>query len=231
MPRSARNESKIKLQDFENSAIILPMKVSILKKILISVVLFVTFISMCSFVNYFREFYENDEPNSETITVIGDSYAGYFAGYESFRDYNIDIYARAGQSTEVNYLMMQDGFKADSMVYVISIGVNDHTNNIDLDKFRERIESLIKVCAKNGKRVILHTYMNYIHEFPVEYYKYKESDYDKILRELGNKYINAYYIDMSDYNNEIYLQDDHIHYNKIFYDELYNRMKTALTKF
>lgn len=187
--------------------------------------------SMCSFVNYFREFYENDDPNSETITVIGDSYAGYFAGYESFRDYNIDIYARAGESTEVNYLMMQDGVRADSMIYVISIGVNDHTNNIDLDEFRDRIESLIKFCAKNGKRVILHTYMNYIHEYPIEYYKYTEADYDKILRELGNKYMNAYYIDMSDYNNEMYLQEDHIHYNKTFYDELYNRMREALKKF
>ena len=73
--------------------------------------------------------------------------------------------------------------------------------------------------------------MNYIHEYPEEMYKYKESDYDKILRELGNKYMNAYYVDMSDYNNEKYLQDDHIHYNKVFYDELYNRMVAALKQF
>lgn len=209
------------------------MRIKVFKRVLAVALAFSVFLSINSFavITYFKQYYENDEPNSETITVIGDSYAGYFAGYESYRDYNIEIYARAGQSTEVNYLMMQDGFKADSMVYVISIGVNDHTNNVDLDEFRDRIESLIKVCAKNGKRVILHTYMNYIHEYPEEMYKYKESDYDKILRELGNKYINAYYVDMSDFNNEIFLQEDHIHYNKIFYDELYNRMCAALKKF
>ena len=209
------------------------MRIKVFKRVLAVALAFSVFFFFFSFavITYFKQYYENDEPNSETITVIGDSYAGYFAGYESYRDYNIEIYARAGQSTEVNYLMMQDGFKADSMVYVISIGVNDHTNNVDLDEFRDRIESLIKVCAKNGKRVILHTYMNYIHEYPEEMYKYKESDYDKILRELGNKYINAYYVDMSDFNNEIFLQEDHIHYNKIFYDELYNRMCAALKKF
>lgn len=209
------------------------MRIKVFKRVLAVALAFSVFLSINSFavITYFKQYYENDEPNSETITVIGDSYAGYFAGYESYRDYNIEIYARAGQSTEVNYLMMQDGFKADSMVYVISIGVNDHTNNVELDEFRDRIESLIKVCAKNGKRVILHTYMNYIHEYPEEMYKYKESDYDKILRELGNKYINAYYVDMSDFNNEIFLQEDHIHYNKIFYDELYNRMCAALKKF
>ena len=209
------------------------MRIKVFKRVLAVALAFSVFLSINSFaeITYFKQYYENDKPNSETITVIGDSYAGYFAGFESFRDYNIEIYARAGQSTEVNYVMMQDGFKADSMVYVISIGVNDHTHSVDLDEFRDRIESLIKVCAKNGKRVILHTYMNYIHEYPEEMYKYKESDYDKILRELGDKYINAYYIDMSDYNNKIFLQDDHIHYNKAFYDELYNRMVVALKQF
>lgn len=209
------------------------MRINILKRVLALVLAFIVFLSINAFaaVNYFKQYYENDEPNSETLTVIGDSYAGYFAGYESYRDYNIDIYARAGQSTEVNYLMMQDGFKADSNIYVISIGVNDHTNNVNLDEFKERIETLIKKCAKNGKRVILHTYMNYIHELPDNMYKYREFDYDMILRDLGNKYMNAYYVDMSDYNNEIFLQEDHIHYNKVFYDELYNRMVVALKQF
>lgn len=209
------------------------MRIKVFKRVLAVALALCIFLSVNSFaaINYFKQYYENDEPNSETLTVIGDSYAGYFAGFESFRDYNIDIYARAGESTEVNYLMMQDGFKADSYIYVISIGVNDHTNNISLDEFRNRIETLIKTCAKNGKRVILHTYMNYIHEYPENMYKYSESDYDKILRELGNKYMNAYYVDMSDYNNEKYLQDDHIHYNKVFYDELYNRMVAALKQF
>lgn len=209
------------------------MRIKVFKKVLALALALCIFLSINSFasINYFKQYYENDEPNSETLTVIGDSYAGFFAGFESFRDYNIDIYARAGQSTEVNYLMMKDGFKADSNIYIISIGVNDHTNNIDLGEFRERIEALIKICAKNGKRVILHTYMNYVHEYPEIMYKYKEADYDNILRELGNKYMNAYYVDMSDYNNEKYLQEDRIHYNKVFYDELYNRMVVALKQF
>ena len=182
-------------------------------------------------VTYFKRLYKTDKPNSDTITVIGDSYAGWFAGYESFKDYHIAIYANAGKSTEINFDMMEDGFKSPSDIYIISIGVNDHANNIDIDQFKFRIETLIKTCSKNGKRVLLHTYMNYQHEFPEDFYKFNESDYDKALKDLASKYLNAYYVDMSDYNNEIYLQADKIHYNRVFYDELYVRICDALTKF
>lgn len=211
----------------------MPMIIKTFKKVLPLVVAFSIFLSINSFaaVVYFKQFYKTDKPNSDTITVIGDSYAGWFAGYESFKDYNIAVYANAGKTTEVNFEMMEDGFKSSSDIYIISIGVNDHANNIDINEFKDRIEILIKTCSRNGKRVLLHTYMNYQHEYPENFYKHKEQDYDKVLKDLASKYLNAYYVDMSDYNNEIFLQDDKIHYNRTFYDELYNRMCIALKKF
>lgn len=184
-----------------------------------------------AFVTYFKQFYKTNKENSDTITVIGDSYAGWFAGFESFKDYNIAIYANAGKSTEVNFEMMEDGFKSDSEIYIISIGVNDHANNVEINDFKDRIETLIKTCSKNGKRVLLHTYMDYIHEYPDIFYLHTEKDYDKVLRDLGDKYLNAYYVDMRDFNNPIFLQEDKIHYNNVFYDALYTRICDALKRF
>ena len=209
------------------------MRNKVFKKVLTLVVAFCVFLSINSFAAmlYFKNFYKTDKPNSDTITIIGDSYAGWFAGFESFKDYNIAIYANAGKSTEVNFEMMEDGFKSDSDVYVISIGVNDHANNVTITDFKNRIETLIKICSKNGKRVLLHTYMNYQHEFPDILYLHTEQEYDQVLRDLGNQYLNAYYIDMRDFNNPIFLQDDKIHYNSVFYDALYTRMCEALKKF
>lgn len=45
-----------------------------------------------------------------------------------------------------------------------------------------------------------------------------------IIRQLCSEYYNAYYIDVKDLESPIYISDDNIHYNTLFYDELYNRL-------
>ena len=94
------------------------------------------------------------------------------------------------------------------------------------------MEKIIKFCKEKYKRVILHTYMSYDDaEFSGSKNIYSVSDFDDELKRLGKKYNNTFYIDMSDYNSEVFWQEDKIHYNKLFYDELYNRITTALMLF
>ena len=182
----------------------------------------------------FFNFYPAKDINDDTIVVTGDSYAGYFATYECSKDYNILIFAEAGKSTKENYEIMKTAVGLYPKTIIISVGVNDHNKNESPSDFRNRIETLVKLCKLYDKKVILHTYMNYDTDAFKEKNEEKEfdvSDYDNILKDIGTKNNNAFYIDMSDYNKKEYLQDDKIHYNKIFYDELYNRISTAMMLF
>ena len=182
----------------------------------------------------FFNLYPAKDINDDTIIVTGDSYAGYFATYECYKDYNILIYAEAGKSTKENYEIMKTAVGLYPKTIIISVGVNDHNKNEPPSDFRNRIENLVKLCRLYNKKVILHTYMNYetdAFKEENEEKQYDVSDYDNILKDVGAKNNNAFYIDMSDYNKKEYLQDDKIHYNKVFYDELYNRISTAMMLF
>ena len=182
----------------------------------------------------FFNFYPARDANDDTIVVTGDSYAGYFATYECSKDYNILIFAEAGKSTKENYDIMKAAVSLYPSTIIISVGVNDHNKNESPSDFKQRIETLVKLCKFYNKKVILHTYMNYDTEIYSDDSMEREfdvSDYDKILKDIGSNYNNAFYIDMSDYDKEEYLQEDKIHYNKMFYDELYNRITTAIMLF
>ena len=215
----------------------------------IALVLFAVLLIKTPAYSYFYAKYKAGNNSNDYITVTGDSYAGWFASYEAHRDYNMYVYADAGKSTEENLKVMEDAIDSESNVILISIGVNDHNKRIPLDEFKYRMSYLIETCALKNKKVLLHTYMDYIlpdiagtvvstnvstatgsnlrvadNLRP----QYKVTDYDDELRELGRKYKNAFYIDMSDYNYGLFLQDDKIHYNKLFYDALYERVKMAI---
>ena len=95
-----------------------------------------------------------------------------------------------------------------------------------------RMEELVSECKSMNKKVILHTYMDYdMDAFGDSKHVFLPSDYDNILKNVAKKYSNAFYVDMSDYNNKIFLQPDLIHYNQVFYDELYSRIRVALMLF
>ena len=205
-----------------------------LKKIYIALVLLmlVSLNIVPAYSAAYFDFYPAKDINNKTITLTGDSYAGYFATFECHKDYNILIYAEAGKSTKENYEIMKTAVGLYPDTIVISVGVNDHNKNETPEGFRERLDEILSLCKRYGKKVILHTYMSYdVQEFADKKHEYDVKDYDEILKDLGKKYSNAFYIDMSDYNNKEFWQNDKIHYNIIFYDELYNRISTALMLF
>ena len=191
--------------------------------------------------------------DKDSMTVTGDSYAGYFAVFESNRDYNINLFAEAGKTTRDNQDMMVKAIFNGDEIILISIGVNDRFANESLDIFGLRMESMVILANMLNKKVFFHTYMDYgmkevsddifvasvsnNTDLPFQYsgmYLDNQSkmnscsDYDKILLDVANRYGNAFYIDMKDFNNMKYLQDDSIHYNKAFYDALYDRIIMSL---
>lgn len=213
------------------------MKKNLFSKINIVIVL-TSLLNVLVFSNAFGKpffrYYPGKDVNDETIIVTGDSYAGYFASYECNKDYNIIIYAEAGRSTKENYEMMLNAVGLYPKTVVVSLGVNDHNKNEAPSDFKTRIEELVKLCKRHNKRVILHTYMDYGPAFAKKdktVLSFEVQEYDEILKDIGSRYSNAFYIDMSDYEKEQYLQADKIHYNTLFYDELYNRITTAMMLF
>lgn len=211
------------------------MKKSFLIKVNIFImsILLTVVLSIVPNYSYFLSYYPAKNISTRTVLVTGDSYAGYFATYECLQDYNILIYADAGKTTRENYDMMKEAINTFPDVVIISIGVNDHSKHISPLEFKYRMEDLVSECKGMNKKVILHTYMNYDTEafsdaFGDAKKVFEISEYDNALKDVAKKYSNAFYIDMSDYNDEKYLMIDRIHYNKVFYDELYNRISTAL---
>ena len=203
------------------------------KRFLNIIIVFTLVLTICipSF-GFFYFYYPSKDGSGETIMVTGDSYAGYFATYESGKDYNIIIFAEAAKSTKENYEVMKTAIKAPPNIIIISIGVNDCNKHVTLEDFKNRMEELVSECKSMNKKVILHTYMDYdMDAFGDSKHVFVPSDYDNILKNVAQKYNNAFYIDMSDYNNKIFLQPDLIHYNKVFYDILYDRISTALMLF
>jgi lysophospholipase L1-like esterase len=213
------------------------MKRNLFSKINIVIVL-ASLLNVLVFSNVFGKpffsYYPAKDANDETIIVTGDSYAGYFASYECNKDYNIIIYAEAGRSTKENYEMMLNAVDLYPKTVVISLGVNDHNKNESPSDFKTRIEEIVKICKRRNKRVVLHTYMDYgpvLEKEDKTESGFDVQEYDEILKDIGSRYNNVFYIDMSDYEKEQYLQADKIHYNTLFYDELYNRMTTAMMLF
>ena len=49
-------------------------------------------------------------------------------------------------------------------------------------------------------------------------------DYDNLIKRLTSEYDNAYYIDMSNFNDFKFNISDGMHFNKEFYDTLYDKI-------
>ena len=209
------------------------MYVNIFKRIgVFFLMVFMIFSMTIPTFSYFLMYYPSKDGTGDTILLTGDSYAGYFATFEQSKDLNILIYAQAAQSTKENYAMMKEAIDAYPQVVVISVGVNDYNKHVSPEDFKNQMEELVSECRAKNKKVILHTFMDYdIDAFGDPRHVYEISDYDNALRKVAEKYNNAFYIDMSDYNSSYFLQPDRIHYNQVFYDELYRRILTALLLF
>ena len=79
----------------------------------------------------------------------------------------------------------------------------------------------------SNKNVYFHSYLKY---FSNNYNqkKFSSIQYDSIIRQVCNDYSNAYYVDVKDLETPYYISDDNIHYNELFYDELYKRLLTTI---
>ena len=184
----------------------------------------------------FYEYYETNPNSSNSIAVTGDSYAGFLASFESYKNHNIYVYAVAGRPIKMNYDIMMTAIDSPSNYMVVSIGVNDYVAQTNIDEFKLLLDQFVVLCEERQKKVIFHTYMDFDKAMieavmPEDYFVFKISDYDNSIKEVVNQHKNAYYINMSDYNDQVYLQEDRIHFNSIFYDELYDRISMRILLF
>lgn len=197
-------------------------------KILIILILFVTMVNNLSFasnVNYNYSYIPQGPMvlKDSKLIVTGDSFAGKFCDMESNRELQIIPYAIAGQTIEQNKIIMATALNFYDKNVLFSIGVNDMFVETMPYNFESVLRELMVIAEYNQKNVIMHSYLRFFSE---NYYE-KNFDaymYDSIIRRICDEYKNAYYIDVHDLERQEYISDDLMHYNKLFYDELYNRV-------
>lgn len=157
------------------------------------------------------------------LIVTGDSFAGKFCDFEMGKDLQVVPYARAGQTIDRNKYIMAEALELPDRNVLISIGVNDQFAETPPYQFEYILRSLMNITIANNKIVFLHSYLKYFSDM----YKSKRfpaEEYDVVIRRICNEYINAFYIDVKDLENTYYISDDNMHYNALFYDELYRRI-------
>ena len=161
------------------------------------------------------------------IIVTGDSFAGKFFDFEKDKDLELVPYARAGCTIDQNKFIMTEALNKNEKNVFISIGVNDQFMETPLYRFEYTIRSLMSIALYNNKNVFFHSYLKY-YSNNYNQKKFSSIQYDNIIREVCNDYLNAYYVDVKDLETPYYISDDNIHYNELFYDELYNRLINVL---
>lgn len=158
------------------------------------------------------------------LVVTGDSFAGKFCEFENNRDLKLVPYAIAGQTIDQNKIIMALALNFEEKNVLFSIGVNDMFAGTMPYMFESVLRELLKIAAFNGKRVIMHSYLMF---FSDNYYemKFDAYTYDSIIKKLCAEYPNnTLYIDVHDLERIEYVSEDMMHYNKLFYDELYRRV-------
>ena len=161
------------------------------------------------------------------IVVTGDSYAGLFCDYESNKNLLVIPHAKAGRTIVDNKYIMLEAIDYDSNNILVSIGVNDQFFETPLYRFEFELRNFLNNAFLKRKTVYFHTYLRYYADS--YYYKmFSSAQYDAIIIKLCNEYPNAHYIDIKDLESIKYIGKDNIHYNKIFYDELYNRLIASI---
>ena len=194
------------------------------------ITLVLTFVLLLNFVCFAETNYYNFTPNigpivlkDSSIVVTGDSFAGKFCEYEKDKDLYVMGYARAGHTIDDNKIIMAQALNFNEKNVLISIGVNDQYMQTPPYRFESVLRSLLNISVFNQKTVFFHSYLKY---FSDSYGRRRFSaiEYDMIIRELCSEYDNVYYIDVKDLENPKYISEDNIHYNSLFYDELYKRL-------
>ena len=167
--------------------------------------------------------------NDIDLVVTGDSFAGKFYEYEHDKGLNIIPYARAGETIDSNKLIMAQALNLDYQNFLISIGVNDQFYDTPLYQFESVLRSVLNIAYVYNNNVIMHSYLMYVSD-PSMQRRFAATNYNEVIERVVKEYPNVYYIDVHDLEKVEYLSDDNMHYNKKFYDELYNRVFNLLLK-
>lgn len=157
------------------------------------------------------------------IIVTGDSFAGKFCEYEKNKDLTLIPYARAGCTIDQNQIIMALALNFDEKNILISIGVNDQFMETPPYRFEAIMRRLLNIGIFYNKNVFMHSYLMYFSSL-YNQKRFSAIEYDTIIKKLCDEYENAYYIDVKDLENPTYISDDNMHYNSLFYDELYTRL-------
>ena len=157
------------------------------------------------------------------IVVTGDSFAGKFFDFEKNKELQLVPYARAGRTIDENKLIMAEALSHNEKNVLISIGVNDQFMETPPYRFEFVLRSLLNISLFYNKNVYFHSYLKYFSNINNSK-KFAATEYDTIIKQLCNEYYNAYYIDVKDLETPYYISEDNIHYNILFYDELYKRL-------
>ena len=204
------------------------LKLELKNRVFIILIIILSFtINTICFSEDFNDF-QNSMPGpialkDSNLIVTGDSFAGVFCEFEKDKDLIVYGYARAGCTIEQNQLIMEEALNFKGKNVLISIGVNDQYMETPPYRFEYIMRSLLNLSISKNKKVYFHSYLRY---FSNSYFQKKFSaiEYDSIIKRLCSEYINAYYIDVKDLENPVYISEDNIHYNSKFYDKLYERL-------
>lgn len=157
----------------------------------------------------------------DMITVTGDSYAGTFVRFEDNKDFKLLELARSAKTIEQNSFLMSSAMMSNAKYVLISIGVNDFEKQTSLESFEDNLRFYLNLACRTHKKVFLHTYMHFQAERKL---KIGISEYDKIIKKLGEEYPNTAYIDLHNFEMAEFQMPDLKHYDKTFYDIMYNNI-------
>ena len=165
--------------------------------------------------------------DDDSIVITGDSFAGKFCEYESDRELTLIPYAIAGRTTIQNQIIMAEALNMPYNRVLISIGVNDQYMGTMTYEFEQILRSLLNIARVYGKKVYFHSYLKYFLDvYDTRYFN--AIDYDNVIKMLCDEYENATYIDVHDLELPMYISEDKIHYNELFYNKLYDRFYDVL---
>lgn len=162
---------------------------------------------------------------NKKIAVVGDSYAGTFVRLEKDKSYEMEEFAKSGQTIIQNSDIINAGILSDAKYVLISTSVNDYEKQTTLADFEDKLREFINNACIRHKIVFMHTYMEY---GAAKANNIVIKSYDEIIRKLVEEYPITIYIDAMMFQDVFYQMADKTHYGVEFNDYLYNTIDTFI---
>ena len=126
------------------------------KKILLCVIFIFINIILLIINNNDRIYYNN----KIKLGITGDSYASYLYNCLNGNiNCPVEPYFVAGQTVVENKNIMIEAMNSDCKYVFISIGVNDHFKNTNLQLFHDTLENIIEEGMKHNKTIFMHSFI------------------------------------------------------------------------